>query len=122
MDSQSLNIEELCDESSGHKSIERVMIPWQNTESPIVYWARRMAKLEASDLLHQDIPSVERTIQDEEIAFEYGLPTWEVNKVCKEVYRNNVVKLTLQIAAPEAMQIKKDVRVTFADQLGVIGE
>ena len=98
------------------------MIPWQNTESPIVYWARRMAKLEASDLLHQDIPSVERTLQDEEIAFEYGLPTWEVNKVCKEVYRNNVVKLTLQIAAPEAMQIKKDVRVTFADQLGVIGE
>ena len=98
------------------------MIPWQNTESPMVHWSRQMAQLEASDLLEQDIPSVERTLHDEETLFEYGLPTWEVNKVCKEKYRNDVVKLTLQIAAPEAMQIKKDVRVTFADQLGVIGK
>ena len=95
---------------------------WQNTESPIVYWARQMAQLEALDLLKQDMPSVVRTLQDKEISFEYGLPTWEVNKVCKEKYRNDLVKLTLQIAAPEAMQIKKDVRVTFPDQLGVIGK
>ena len=97
-------------------------MPWQNTESPIVYWARQMTQLEALDLLKQDMPSVVRTLHDEEISFEYGLPTWEVNKVCKEEYRNDLVKLTLQIAAPEAMQIKKDVRVTFPDQLGVIGK
>ena len=103
-------------------SIRRVMFPWQNTESPIVYWARQMAQLEASDLLEQDIPSVARTLDEDHTNFKYGLPTWEVNKVCREKYRNDVVKLTLQIAAPEAMQIKKDVRVTFADQLGVIGK
>ena len=46
----------------------------------------------------------------------------EVKNVCKQVYKNDVVRLTLQISAPEAMQMKRDVRVTFSDQIGVIGK
>ena len=38
------------------------------------------------------------------------------------MYTNDVVKVTLQIGEPEAMQLKMDVAITFADALGIVGE
>ena len=52
----------------------------------------------------------------------YGLPDKEVESVCKQMYKNDVVKVSLQIGDPEAMQLKMDVAVTFADALGIVGE
>ena len=42
-------------------------------------------------------------------------------RICKSFYKNNVAKLTLQIAEANVLQIKQDIRVTFPDKLGVIG-
>ena len=52
----------------------------------------------------------------------YGLPDKEVESVCKQMYKNDVVKVSLQIGDPEAMQLKMDVAVTFADALGIVGK
>ena len=117
-----MNLDELCNENSGKDTIQRVMLPWDNTHSSLIYWAQQMTHMSPGWGHLEDIPSVEKTIHDTETSFVYGLPTWEANKVCKLKYRNDVAKITLQIAVPESMQIKRDVRVTFADQIGVIGK
>ena len=52
----------------------------------------------------------------------YGLPDKEVATVCKRMYKNDVVKVTIQVAEPEAMQLKMDEAVSFADGLGIVGE
>ena len=70
----------------------------------------------------EDLPLLEETLKNDRYTkFHYGLPEAEMNKVCKQIYKNDIVKLTLQISESEALQIKRDIRVTFADQLGVIG-
>ena len=43
-------------------------------------------------------------------------------KICQSAYKNNVAKVTLQVAEANVLQIKQDIRVTFTDKLGVIGE
>ncbi len=50
-----------------------------------------------------------------------GLPLQEAERVCKERYQRDFAKLTIHIADPEVLQIKKDLRVRFVDQLGIIG-
>ena len=42
--------------------------------------------------------------------------------VCKSRYKNDVVKLTLQIAQPTVVKIEKDVSASFTDIIGVVGE
>ena len=46
----------------------------------------------------------------------------EVANVCKQMYKNDLVKITLQIAEPQAQQLITDMRVTFADTLGIVGK
>ena len=43
-------------------------------------------------------------------------------RICKAAYKNNVAKLTLQIAKAKILQIKKDLKMTFPEKLGVIGK
>ena len=52
----------------------------------------------------------------------FGLPEKEVTKVCRQRYKNEVVKVTVQIAEPEAMQLKMDVSIKPADALGIVGK
>ena len=72
----------------------------------------------------EKLPIIEDSINDllggQDI--RYGLPDLEVAKVCRQMYKNEVVKVTLQIGEPEAMQLKMDVAVAFADALGIVGE
>ncbi len=42
-------------------------------------------------------------------------------RVCKERYRNDLAKVTVEVAAPDVMRIEKDIKASFSDQLGVIG-
>ena len=42
--------------------------------------------------------------------------------VCKQMYKNELVKLTLQVAEPQAQQLITDRRVTFADTIGIVGK
>ena len=42
--------------------------------------------------------------------------------VCKQMYKNELVKITLQVAEPQAQQLIMDRRVTFADTIGIVGK
>ena len=56
------------------------------------------------------------------LSMDYGLPKSEVLKVCKEMYKKEVVKLTLQISDPVAMQLNKNMKVSLVDQIGTFGK
>ena len=128
VDSSVLNLDDLCEPVLWQDDIgiDRVMTHWGHTQSPQVYWTRQMAWLANTNKLMDDLPSMKKSLSGYQTTIQNGiqngLPLWEENKVCKKLYKNDVVKLTLQVSVPEAMQIKRDVKVTFADQLGVIGE
>ncbi len=47
-------------------------------------------------------------------------PTEDV--VCATVFRRHVVLLSLEVGKWEVMEIVKDVKVTFSDMLGTIGD
>ncbi len=44
------------------------------------------------------------------------------NSPIRSIYSNDIVKLTLEIADPNVLQVKKDIAMSFSGQLGVIGE
>ena len=54
--------------------------------------------------------------------FFHNLPKEEGESVCKSLYSNEVVKLTVQIVDPYVTEIEKDVSATFSDMLGIIGK
>ena len=63
-----------------------------------------------------------RKQRDFNTSFWYGIPKDEVKSVCRSIYANEMVKLTVQIADPTVMVIEKDVSATFTDHLGVVGK
>ena len=69
-------------------------------------------------LTNYKIPTDRCTEQD----FVYSLPNGEGRSICKSLYSNEVVKLTIQITDPSVMVIEKDVSATFTDMLGIIGK
>ena len=56
------------------------------------------------------------------LLMEYGLPKSEVIRVCREMYKKDVIKLTLQISDPVAMQLNRNMKAAFMDQIGTVGE
>ena len=54
--------------------------------------------------------------------FRNGLPEDDAREMCKTMYRESIAKVSLEILDPKVLQIKKDVRTTFSDQLGVVGK
>ena len=97
------------------------MKDWIETNSPLwSYWAPLLSPI--SKHLDQYIIHGYRIWSPVE-RFFYGLPNTETElmKVCRSRFRNDIVKLSVQIAEPSVMKIEKDVISTFTDQLGVIG-
>ena len=60
-----------------------------------------------------DRPSFER---------KFGINKQLATKICELAFENDIAKLTLEIAQPRVVEIKKDIKVTFPDMLGTIGE
>ena len=56
------------------------------------------------------------------LLMDYGLPRSEALKVCREMYKKDVIKLTLQISEPVAMQLNKNMKATLMDKFGTVGE
>lgn len=72
----------------------------------------------------EELPLIQNSLGDELGGQEirYGLPVEEVANVCRQMYKNDLVKITLQVSEPQAQQLIMDVRVTFADTLGIVGK
>ena len=56
------------------------------------------------------------------VNISYGVTTEEAIRICRERYSYGVAKLSVQVAGPNVLRIKKDVRMSYFDQIGVIGE
>ncbi len=112
-------MDELCDRHGDWSTIDFVMKDWEKTNSPLAYWFYEMSGANYQERFKT------YTLPDHVISrysnFSYGLPTEEAIRVCKDKYRRDVVKLTIQIMSPDVMQIRRDMRVTFGDQLAAIG-
>lgn len=54
--------------------------------------------------------------------FTNGILNKERKSLCKSIYANEVVKLTIQITDPSVTVIEKDVSATFTDMLGIVGK
>ena len=98
---------------------------WQNTHSPLVYWTRQTVQRILNDRTTEDDDLLREVLNKNYIygmPFEYGLPKMEVDKVCRQMYQKDVVKLTLQISVPKTTRVGKQLATTFGEQLGLIGK
>ena len=109
----------MCNPNFDWSSIDMVMSDWEQSNSPLSYWHDAIS--DANYLKRYNTIRLDTQTLISSTNISYGLPTAEAVRVCKQRYQQEFAKLTVQIVDPNVMQIKKDVRVTFADQLAVIG-
>ena len=115
-----MNIDRLCKKWNyfHEDDIDRVFDHWEKTNSPMFnHWTRFAG---AMGLDHYDIPP-ERCSKPG-TTFTNGILNEERKSLCKSIYANEVVKLTIQITDPSVMVIEKDVSATFTDMLGIVGK
>ena len=53
---------------------------------------------------------------------KFGINKQLATKICELAFENDIAKLTLEIAQPKVVELVKDIKVTFPDMLGTIGE
>ncbi len=91
---------------------------WQETSSPVQYWNEEMTDANYDKRAGSlDLGNALEMATN----MSYGLRTKEALRVCRRRYRNDIARLTVQIADPDVMQIKRDVKMTFPDLVGVVG-
>ena len=113
MDTKELNVNYLCKTWPFNV---RALLNWKKTNS--LLWSHWAKFVDDGGLRNYNLPA-ERCDRQE---FNNGLPEEERESVCKSIYSNEVVKLTVQIADPYVMVIEKDVSATFSDMLGIVGK
>ena len=117
MDTKELNVNRLCEK---WENDDMVMPNWMKTNSLLwSYWMRFMVTPNEG-LKDYNLPS-SRCNHKDGTHFSHNLPRDEGESLCKSLYSNEVVKLTVQIADPYVMVIEKDVSATFTDKLGIVG-
>ena len=98
---------------------------WQNTHSPMMHWTRQTVQMIMNHDTNNDDDMLREAVNKDYIygmPFKYGLPKMEGEKVCRQMYQNDVVKLTLQISVPKTTRMHKYLTTTFGEMLGVIGK
>ena len=91
----------------------------------MVYWTRQTVQKIQTHKTNKDDDLLREVINKDYIygmPFKYGLPKMEVEKVCRQMYQKDVVKLTLQIMDPKTTRINKFLTTSFGEMLGVIGK
>ena len=115
-------MEALCDFNNDESkaSIELALREWERTNSPITHWYNMVDRYLnfGNPFYNPDFFNVEPS---DRWTFYYGLPIEDAKEMCKNVYKETIAKVTIEILDPMVLQIKKDVRTTFTDRLGVVG-
>ncbi len=119
MDITELDPEEDCN-LRDWPALDLVMSDWERTHSPLAHWHLQLQD-GRTDQLYKELLIDDATFRLAKSNISFGLPTSEVPAVCRERYSQDFAKLKVQIAQSSVMQIRKDVRVNFSDQLGTIG-
>ncbi len=116
-----LDVDQLCDYHGDWTAIEMSLSHWHGTHSPLAYWFAQMST-EDYRKRHIGFRLPMSDVMQGGANLTHGLPTEEaLGAVCRQIFANDVAKLTVQILDPNVMQIKKGVRMSFSDKLGVIG-
>jgi hypothetical protein len=50
-----------------------------------------------------------------------GLNSGIAENICATTFKNDIAHMTLEIASPRVLDIVRDIKVTFPDMLGTIG-
>ena len=119
VDTKELNVNRLCKPGQTFDNLnrlDRVLLGWKKTNS--LLWSHWSHFVWNNGLVDYIVPSHRCHGQD----FHHNLPTEEDESVCRSIYANEMVKLTVQIADPSVMVIEKDVSATFSDMLGIVGK
>ena len=53
---------------------------------------------------------------------KFGINKQLGTKICELSFKNDIAKLTLEIAKPRVLEVVKEIEVTFPDMLGTIGK
>jgi hypothetical protein len=51
-----------------------------------------------------------------------GLNVGTADNICAETFQNEIAHITLSIADPTVLEVVKDLKVSFPDMLGTVGE
>ena len=115
-----LDLDELCSEDSP-STVHDVMREWGKAESPSVHWYKKFKEHERKANLHKitldQFPPEEH---DKSVPLVYGLPKNEALDMCKKIYKNNIAKVTVQIADNTVLMTMRERSVTFPEQLSII--
>ena len=119
-----LDIDDLCAQTNAD-SIKFAMDEWEKTNSPLIYWYKKLFTLSFEQRLDEftmDFMTRKtgNDVDDMGIPIVNGLPFKEAMRVCKEVYAKNIAKVTIEISEEQVTMTMKDLGVTFAEQLAVI--
>ena len=52
----------------------------------------------------------------------FGIQKELATHICKDMFTNNIAKMTLEFPKPKVQEIVKDIKFTFPDMLGTVGE
>ena len=120
------NLDELCSKANP-SAVHFVMAEWEETESPSTYWYKKFKAHGQNKILHEinmrdhtayDHPST----WDHIVPLVHGLPMAEALTKCKELYENNIAKVTVQISEDSVLMTTRDISVTYAEQLSIISK
>ena len=122
VDKFKLNPEDLCNQFVNWDTFSMAMSDWEATHSPAGYTA---------DLLNEahrdhkkfgaDFLDYMENRRGAIFNMSFGLPSEEAVAVCEGMFRYDIAQLTVRISEPNVVEITKDVRFTFSDQIGVVG-
>ena len=90
-----------------------------------MYWNKKFAVLNEENRIGEFKLQTGFTDSDQlvhKMTTVNGLPFKEAVKVCKEMYAKNIAKVTIEIATGQVMKTKKEMAVTFAEQLSIISK
>ena len=117
----------LCSEINP-SDLRFVMREWEKAESPIVYWYKKLRDHDQKGKLHKISMEDHITYDNHESDFSlynyvplvHGLPVPEALMKCRELYKNNIAQVTIQISEDSVLMTRRDYSITFAEQLSII--
>ena len=114
----SLDVDVLCSEDNP-SAVRLVMREWGEAESPSIYWLKKLKEydyMNGLEKMNLDFSYHKKRY----IPLVYSLPLPEALSVCKDLYRNNIANVVIEISEESVMKTKRDFSITFAEQLSII--
>ncbi len=123
MNTRALDADDLCNLYGDKTGFDMVMSHWRRTHSPLVHLFKELDphKYQARQSFQRLSDQLLWTKATPQNHYLHGLPPTEALRVCREMLRLGVDKLTVQINDPDVIEMRRRIKVGFVDQLGVVG-